>query len=80
MEGVEDGVRGELSEGWLIVSPVAEHWFQSFELFCLSWGRDLHMNGGAGCVAINGIADFGGSGEDDKEFWFWWWGMGREGG
>ena len=37
VEGVKDGFGGEVTGGWLAASPVAEHWFQSFELFCLSW-------------------------------------------
>ena len=38
VEGVEDGFGGEVREGWLVARPVAEQWFQSLELFCLSGG------------------------------------------
>ena len=65
VEGVEDGFAGEVRKGRRVATPVTKHWCQSVKLFCLSWGRDFHMDGGAGRVAVYGIANFGGGGEDD---------------
>ncbi len=51
--------------GLLGRGPVAEQWVEDGELFGLGGRCGFYMDGGAGGIAIDGVADGGGGGEYD---------------